>query len=262
MTWRATRWLTAILLAVQPMAAMGHTFDVKQPEVVAGAIDIGLDSTFQRGVPHARGADLIRNAFEQSIDYGALPWWKVSAVLKLEKPEQRDARPNAVALENILVLKALREGQAIDTAVGWFSGIDVSIHAETTNVALFGPILSLKADKLAITVNPFLEKTFGRNREEGIALNYGWHAKYELRHGLAVGVEGFGVVENLGDAPPWQEQEHRLGPAVFAEVPITKDFSIAPDVGLLFGLTRATPDVALKLNVGIPLQKPPGKAGD
>ena len=37
------------------------------------------------------------------------------------------------------------------------------------------------------------------------------------------------------------------------------DYKIVADVGLLFGLTPATPDVALKVNFGIPLYQPPTK---
>jgi hypothetical protein len=40
---------------------------------------------------------------------------------------------------------------------------------------------------------------------------------------------------------------------IFAEIALTKDFKIAPDIGLFFGLTSATPDVTLKLNIGVPL---------
>jgi hypothetical protein len=120
----------------------------------------------------------------------------------------------------------------------------------------FGPIVTLKDDKLSFTANPFFEKTFGRNNVEGIALNYAWHAKYAVRTGLAVGIEGFGVVENLGSSPALRDQEHRVGPAIFAEFALTKDLKITPDIGLLFGLTRATPDLALKFNVGVPLSQP------
>jgi len=42
---------------------------------------------------------------------------------------------------------------------------------------------------------------------------------------------------------------------IFTEIALAKDFKITPDIGLLFGLTPATPDVALKLNVGIPLHQ-------
>ena len=84
--------------------------------------------------------------------------------------------------------------------------------------------------------------------------------KYELREGFGIGVEGYGVVDNLGNPPPVREQEHRLGPVIYNEIKLREDFKLAVDVGLLFGLTDATPDVALKVNYGIPLYKPPGKA--
>lgn len=106
-----------------------------------------------------------------------------------------------------------------------------------TSIAI-GPILSLKADRLAVTANLFLEKTFGRSREEGNALSYGWQVKYELRDGLGVGVEGFGVIDDLGRPPPWHEQEHRIGPVIFTETEVRRSYKVAVDAGLLFGLTR------------------------
>ena len=104
--------------------------------------------------------------------------------------------------------------------------------------------------------NPFFEKTFGRNRVEGIALNYGWNVKYTLNDTLAVGVEGFGLIENLGASSSSAEQHHRLGPALFATIKLGEQLTITPDVGLFFGLTEATPSLTLKFNVGVPLIEP------
>jgi len=42
---------------------------------------------------------------------------------------------------------------------------------------------------------------------------------------------------------------------IFAEIPLGRDFKITPDIGVLFGLTPATPNVALKLNIGVPLHQ-------
>ena len=118
------------------------------------------------------------------------------------------------------------------------------------NVTVASPAIR---SELSFTANPFLERNFGRNSVEGIAFTYGWQAKYEVGDGFAVGIEAYGRIEHLGDPPPWSEQEHIIGPVVYAEIPLGRDFKITPDIGVLFGLTRATPDVALKLNVGIPL---------
>ena len=153
------------------------------------------------------------------------------------------------------MLRPVDDKRLFDLGVGWFAAVDASLNPHTTNTAFFGPIITLAAQKLSFTANPFLERNFGRNSVEGIAFTYGWQAKYEVGDGFAVGIEAYGRIEHLGDPPPWSEQEHIIGPVVYAEIPLGRDFKIAPDIGVLFGLTRATPDVALKLNVGIPLHQ-------
>ena len=103
---------------------------------------------------------------------------------------------------------------------------------------------------------PFSKRPSGRNRIAGIALNYGWKVKYSLNDTLAVRVEGFGLIENLGASLFSAEQQHRLGPALFATIKLGEHLTITPDVGLFFGLTDATPSLTLKLNVGVPLIEP------
>lgn len=246
---------SALILLTSLDRVAGQTFDVKQLEVKQGSLELELDNTLHLGVPRDRGADVNRSAHEQSINYGLRDWWRLSAVLKLEDPQDVDLRIAKTAVENLFVLKAIDDRYPRDIGLGWFTALEASVHQDTTNSLIFGPIVTLTSRKLSLTANPFFEKTFGRNRVEGIALNYAWHAKYELRDGFAVGIEGFGLVENLGNPPPWSQQEHRVGPAIFTEIALSDDFKITPDIGLLFGLTSATPDVALKLNVGIPLHR-------
>ena len=252
-SWRidtALGVIAATAVAIQSTDTLGQTFDVKQLDVKQGSLELGLDNTVHQGLPMA---DINRSAHDQSLDYGLRDWWRLSAVLKLENPDDVDFRFAKAAMENLFVLKALDEKQSRDIGLGWFAAIEGAIHPETTNSLIFGPIVTVKSDNLSFTANPFLEKTFGRNRVEGIALNYGWHVKCDVRSGFAVGVESFGVIENLGASPPWSHQEHRIGPAIFTEIALARDFKITPDVAVLFGLTPATPDVALKINVGIPL---------
>jgi hypothetical protein len=258
--WLASSFLAlATLTNIDPVAtARAQTFDVKQLEVTNGAIDYGPETMFARGAPRDRGSDVNRHANEQALFYGLRDWWKISGALKFERPEEDELRLAGAAVANIFVFRALDDKRSHDIGFGWFTEATGSLHHNTTNSILFGPILMLKADKLSFTGNPFLEKTFGRNHEHGIALNYAWQLKYDLQQGFGIGVEGFGVVDNLADPAPVSEQEHRIGPVLFTEIELSKDFKLAVDVGLLFGLTPATPDVALKVNFGVPLYKPPG----
>ena len=257
----ATRLIMPLLVGafVATSGARAQTFDVKQLEVSKGEVEYGAENMAARGVPRALGSDVKRLAGEQSMSYGLTDWWRISAALKIEKPEADEARLAQAALGNIFILKGLDEKRSHDFGVGWFTEIGISTHRDTTNTLLFGPIATMKADKLSITVNPFFEQTFGRNREDGIAFAYGWQAKCEIREGFAVGIEGFGVIDDIGNAPPWRDQEHRIGPVLYTEVELHRDFKIAMDVGVMVGLTEATPDMALKLNFGIPLS---GGGGD
>ncbi len=234
--------------------AQAQTFDVKQLEVMKGKLEYGPETMVARGVPHDRGSDLNRWATEQTLLYGLTDWWKISAALKIEKPEELDARLAQAAIGNVFVLKGIDDKRAFDAGVGWYTEIGISTHGDTTNTVVFGPIMTLKADKLSLTANPFFEKTFGRNREEGTAFVYGWQAKYEIRDGFGLGIEGFGVIDNIGNPPPLREQDHRIGPVVYTEWELRKDYKVVMDVGVMFGLSEATPDAALKLNFGIPLQ--------
>ena len=253
-------WMAAAMAAPYLLSppAQAQTFDVKQLEIKAGELELGLDNTVHFGLP--RPADGInRSVHEVSLDYGMRGWWRLSGVGKFENPAEEAARLNAIAIENIFVLRGIDDKATHDVGLGAFLAVEAGVHNQATNVLTWGPVLALKADKLSFVANPFFEKTFGRNHTDGIALNYGWQLKYDLGKGFALGIEGFGVVENLGHAPPADEQEHRIGPVAYFEIEVAKGVAITPDVGVLFGLTRATPDVALKLNVGVPLYKRPEK---
>ena len=249
--WSIMVWLIgAIAVATSP--ARAQTFDVKQPDVTKGAIDYGPETMFARGLPD--GASLHAN--EQAIFYGLQDWWKINGALKFDKPGGEELRMIGASVGNIFVLKPLDDKRTHDVGLGWFTEITGSNHRESTNSVVFGFIPTLKADKLSLTANPFFEKTFGRNREEGIAFTYGWQVKYELREGLGLGVEGFGVIDDIGNAPRVSEQEHRVGPVFYTELDLGGERKLGADFGVLFGLTPETPDVAVKANFNIPLYKP------
>lgn len=251
----------AAFLASGHACALAQTFDVKQLEVSKGELEFGPENMYATGLPGYRGSDVNRFATEKTLLYGLTDWWKISAALKIERPEELDLRLSQVAFASIFVLKPVADEKKRDFGFGWFSEVSLAVHDDATNAAVFGPIATLKADKLAFTANPFFEKTFDQNREQGIAFVYGWQVKYELRDGFGVGVEGFGVIDDIGNSPPVAEQEHRVGPVVYTELPIRSDYKIGMDAGVMFGLTRATPDLAFKLNFAVPLlQSPEDKA--
>jgi hypothetical protein len=250
----ATGMMVGCLGILQAMSApaLAQTFDIKQLDVEKGSLELGSDNSLQGGGLHREDN---RSAHELSLDYGVTNYWRLSGVLKFENPVEEHFRLAKTSIENIWVFRAVPKDGGL--GLGWFTTLEVATDPAATNSSVFGPIIELKQDKLSFTANPFFEKTFGRNRVEGIALNYGWNVKYKLDDKLSVGIEAFGLVENLGDAPAFSAQQHRLGPAVFTSIELAPGFSITPDIGLYVGLTEATPSLTLKFNVGVPLYQPP-----
>ena len=112
---------------------------------------------------------------------------------------------------------------------------------------LFGPIVRIGGGPLSLILNPFLEKTFGANREPGIHFTYGWQLKQEVAKGWWIGVEGFGRTpdfEGEGGA-----HEHRIGPVLTHEIEIGGKRTFTVEAGVQFGLNDTTPDTAAKVQL-------------
>ncbi len=68
-----------------------------------------------------------------------------------------------------------------------------------------------------------LEQTFGRNSVNGTAFAYAWQVKLNVAEGLALGIEGYGTIDNIGNPPPGGEQEHRVGPVIYTELDLGRE---------------------------------------
>ena len=163
--------------------AMSQSFEIKALDIEKGGIDIELNNAVFSGRAGNSGN---RSGHEQVFSYGVTNWWRLAAAVDWDNPVGDDLRATNLGIENIFLLRPMKQKQ--DIGLGLFVALEPAIHNESTNAFVFGPIVTVKWDKLLWTFNPFLEQTFGRNREEGIALTYGWQAKYEVREGLSVGV--------------------------------------------------------------------------
>ncbi len=242
---------TCLALAARSDVASAQTFDLHAPASKRGEQTIEILNGANLGSPRG-SADVPRNAHEAKFVYGISDRWMIEFGALIEKPDPAEARLARVNVENIFVLKPV---ETLGVGLGWYTGIDIATSAETQSAIIFGPILQANAGKAEFLVNPFLEKGLGRNAEPGMALNYLWHGKYEVSHGLGLGAKGYGHIHDLASGPAFADQDHRLGPAVFLELEAEKGRHVEVSIGTLFGLTRASPSASLIFNVGIPLAR-------
>jgi hypothetical protein len=262
----------AVLLVALPATAHAGTFDVKSAEVDKGQKEVEFNSSFFRGYPV--NAEQVRHSWEAAASYGFTDWFKGGIKLNLDKPIGDDFRASTAGIEGLFLLKKFEKGFGL----AWFTGNDFRIHRDETNTVTFGPVLQFGTDKTALLLNPFFAKTYGRNREDGIEFSYAWAAKTEVRENVSIGIEGYGSIPNIGNAPGTAFQEHRIGPVIYLERELgghgkgggkglsIKDVKgggddkvgkdadgpkLAIETGVLFGLTAATQDVTFKLKAGI-----------
>ncbi|MEQ1711795.1 MAG: transporter [Hyphomicrobium sp.] len=228
--------------------ALAQALDLDQPEIEAGEREIRSVNIGNFGY-RAGSAGSPRSSHEVSASYSPRDWFKLTAHADVENVIVDGTRLDHLALETLVGLRKAREDGGL--ALSWFTSIQLSTDELSTNSLLFGPVIKLSSGKASLTLNPYFEDTFGRNRASGIASIYAWQGKYELNESVAIGIEGFGKIESLGDAPVWNEQDHRFGPGVFYSWDGDDKRKFGLDAGVLVGLTDAAPDVTFKLNFGI-----------
>lgn len=285
-------------MAASGSASAGHdVFHIFAPVMEAGHQGFEVLSTFQTSpASHAAGLEggddldhehgAPRAAHEVAYHVSLSEYWMTKVALSLARDPGDDYRATALASENVF---RLRRSSAGPLDFAWYTSLSAGLDSGQTNAIEFGPIVSVAAGPITLVVNPFFEKTFGRNREDGIAFTYAWRLAHSFSEQFAVGIEGHGEIPDIAHAPPGAEQVHRVGPVIYLghlhgsahgigsasaahhahDEGVDKATShgshahgnigeaghrdplLHAELGVLFGLTDATPDVALKLNVGL-----------
>lgn len=242
-----TRTGLAALLALPLLGVAGagaKAQNINEPEVTKGQTKLETFSAFQSGFNGGAAGD-VREIHTTNYYRGITDFWQIKAFLVFERPEYDSYRATQAVLENTFELLNAKKSGGLGLA--WFTGIAAAIHDEETNAVLLGPIVRIGEGKTSLILNPFIEKTFGQNREDGIAFVYGWQLKHEMRKGFWIGVEGFGKFPDItGLKGP---EEHRVGPLLTWEIEMADKRTLGFEMGVLFGLTEATPDTTVKFQV-------------
>lgn len=239
----------AVLLA-QPVGHAG-TFEIKGPAIEAGETELSTNHAFQAGFP--RHADRVGHSFDTLLAYGFSEHFKAAIKGSFDTPVGDGTRLSTAGVELQLSFGKI----APSISVGWFSGLDVQVHRDESHTVLFGPLVQFGDDKLSLTFNTFLEKSFGPNRDPGVAFVYSTGLKAAVREGLALGIEAHGTITDIGNGSPVDLQEHRIGPVVYLEREVSPKregrnaTKLLIEIGTFVGLTEATPDWTGKLKASL-----------
>jgi hypothetical protein len=252
-TFGASEWLArkrgAVVAAIVILSAIvtaPRTADAQivEPEVEKGQRKLEALGVFHSGFNGGLAGDT-RELLALGYHYGLTDFWMIKAIVAAERPVHGGHKGAAAVVENVFELQNAKKAGGI--GYGWFTGISVGLNDEETNAVVFGPVVRLGAGATTLVLNPFLEQTFGRNRDEGIAFLYGWQLKHQVRDGFSIAAEGFGRFQDI--AGSGGTEEHRIGPLLVFDVPLADQRSLTFETGWLFGLNDATPDHTIKFQV-------------
>lgn len=179
--------------------------------------------------------------------YGATEWWFTEVYLKRESEGGEGL--TLAEWENKF---QLTETGKYPVDVGLIVELEapLSNHAEPYEFKI-GPLFQTDFGKVQLNANVLLERKFG-NHSDGddpyiTEMGYQLQAKYRLKPAFEFGLQAMG---EMGEWDHWDrsnEQNHRMGPAVFGKISLGDKQAIKYNAAWLFGVSDAAPNNTFRI---------------
>ena len=195
----------------------------------------------------AKGQDGTRvNVSSLGFGYGATSYWFTELYLKREK--EGSDHLTLAEWENKF---QLTEAGKYFVDVGLITEIEAPLsNSDAPWEFKIGPLFQTDFDKLQLNANLLFERKFGgENADYVTEMGYQWQAKYRLKKEFEFGLQSFG---ELGEWDNWadsDEQEHKIGPAVFGRFDLGQKQKIKYNAAWLLGVSNAAPDHTFRMQV-------------
>jgi hypothetical protein len=233
----------AVALIVLPGAPSALAdFKVHYPDAETGEFEFEEIGSYGRSGNPATDNE---QSFVHELGYGVNDWWHT----ELEFETGRDPGPgnhlkfNQLTTENQFVFSEPGE-YWLDTGMFWEygQGLTAGNPSETT----FGPTLRKEFLGTINTANIFFEKDLGAHADGHVNFQYAWETRIALGTPIEPGFQAYGVVGPVGKPLPISQQDHRIGPQLFANINDIGPGTLKANGGILFGLTPAEPRYTLR----------------
>jgi len=198
-------------------------------------------NTNQAGIGTSSGASL-------GYGYGIKEYWFTEIYLKQERSGSSDV--NLVEWENKF---QLTETGQYPVDVGLITELEAPLGANGPWAFKLGPLFQTEFGKLQLNGNLLFERPFGKADENGAGystdFSYQWQAKYRWQPELEFGVQAFGDMGKWNDWNNRDNQDRRLGPAIFGKLALGNRRAIRYNAAWLLGTSNAAPDHTFRMQV-------------
>jgi hypothetical protein len=228
---------SAILaLAAMPGSALAD-FKVQLPDAETGEFELEEVGSYGRSGNNATNNE---QSFVHELGYGVNNWWHTELEVETDRPggPGNHLKFDQLTWENRF--QFTERGQYwLDPGffIEYGHGMLMGMPDETK----FGPILRKEFLGAANTVNLFFEKELGPGAAGRPNFVYAWETRFLTGWFIEPGFQAYGQPGPIGHFAPISQQDHRIGPQLFAEIHNLGPGTLKANGGVLFGLTPATP---------------------
>lgn len=225
--------LVAIFTAL-PLAFAHAAPNISSPYVHQGEVALELKSEYK--IDDGEDKDDAWS-IETSLSYGVTSFWEAEISLETEdEGHAEDAEFSKVVFENKFQLAEPGEyfvdpGLKVEYAHNLEGGPD-EIEAKL--------LFAKKTEMFSHGLNLKTGREIGEDSDNDWEFGLSYGLTYEYSDDIQFGVEWYSSFGDFED--DFDEQEHKVGPVLFAE-PLE---GVGFETGVLFGVTDATPDATLK----------------
>ena len=257
----------ALLCAVTlpPLHSAYAEFEIPGVDAERGAVEIEYRGASHWGLPKQAEDDdevLLRQSHEVEFQLGITDFLMLRVTPNVEEPDGESMELVSLGLEAQFVLKPRDDGTFGLAFMLGYGPTSNFVDVDEPDEFEFGPVLELATERWLLTANPRLIEQLGEFADQdGLGFEYATQLKYQFAPRWAVAALMFGEIETLAQAGPFEAQSHVLGPSLYlsnaAEETGQVDGEEAGEtewqvgVGVLFGLTDATADAALRVTASV-----------
>lgn len=197
------------------------------------------------------------SALELSFGAGVTDRWATELGVEFERERGEHMKYSGIEWENRLGLIIDEEAPvALSLLVGFERPRE---RAEGWSSTL-GLLSETTVGRFLVNANLLIERSWdvdaddeddedGDDDEARTTLGYQWQVLYRHSHRIYYGVQGMGELGEWDDWAKRDDQEHKVGPAIFGRLKTAGGQRLNYNAGLLFGVTDGTPDYTLRLKL-------------
>ena len=225
--------ISHLFTTVTQAGPLGASDYVYTPTVTEGEKEID----FKLGTAKARDGSRT-SATSLGLGYGVNSFWFTEVYVKAKRESPGSWSYDALEWENKFLVT---ETGKYPVDVGLIVELERPRNRAEGYELRFGPLFQTELTRSVVAnLNVLFGKNYRTATPAPTELGYQWQLKYRWKPEFEVGAQGFGRLGPLQNWLPRDQQEHKLGPAVFGKIRLDGRSSIRYNAAWLIGANNNT----------------------